>query len=258
LEEEDMKVQVWGSKGMLGSRVVEAIAMAGHTVYPEIERIEHANVSRMTGDPEVIVNCAGLVKQRRAFAWTTFMMSNAVGPHNLALQADMLGIRLIHVSTDCVFQGKGPHYEGQPSDAEDVYAVSKKAGEVGYGAHLTIRTSFVGFGTRGLLHDLSHKEVVQVSQNLLWNGHTVDTIAQLIVELIKKPYVTGILHVPGTDQNRYTLARDLKARWGLKAKLVRNDDFEADRRLYSIRWCQLDLPTLPDFETQLETMRGPQ
>ena len=250
-----MNVQVWGATGMLGSRVVETAAAAGHTVIPGLGRIEAVEDQDIADGTEVIVNCAGLVKQRKAFSWPAFMLTNGVGPHNLAFLAEQRGIRLIHISTDCVFQGAGPHYEGQSTDANDMYAATKRAGEVMYGPHLTIRTSFVGFGPRGLLHDLQHKESIRASTKLLWNGHTVDTIAILIAMLLSRPYITGLLHVPGENQNRYTLAQALKARWELPARIEQDDGFVADRRLYTTRWFHLGLPILPDFATQLERMK---
>lgn len=250
-----MKIQVLGANGMLGGAVVLEATAAGHTVisklFGPIESMLPQNI-----DGEVVINCAGMVKQNKTSPWI-MVSSNAVGPHRVAAMAEIARARLIHISTDCVFRGKGPHDEEDTPDATDLYARSKLAGEVTYGPHLTIRTSFVGFGTRGLATDLSKRRAVTVSQNLLWTGHTVDTIAKLLVWLAEHPHVTGLLHVPGDEQTRYTLARDLKSRWNLPAILERDDEFVADRRLISGKWTYLGLPTLPSFETQLATMRGP-
>lgn len=254
-----MKVQVFGHKGMLGSMVVRAATAAGHTVIGGCESnalIEDVLVQDIVAP--VVINCAGVTKQRGCeMPNSEFLSTNAQGPYVLAEACDRQGARLIHVSTDCVFVGKGPHKEDDVPDAQDMYAISKRAGEVIYGPHTTIRTSFVGFGPRGLLADLSGKRSVTVSKNLLWNGHTVDTIANLLVWIAEHPHITRLLHVPGTDQNRYTLARDLKSRWNLPVYLDRNDDFVADRRLASDKWSYLGLPNLPTFEMQLLNMRGP-
>lgn len=250
-----MKVQVWGSRGMLGAKVVRQAAAAGHTVLTGLERIERAEVRHIFGD--VVINCAGVTSQRISHSWTSFMWANAVGPHNLAQMVQQTGARLIHVSTDCVFEGHGPHNEEAVPDADGAYARSKRAGEVTYGQHLTVRTSFVGFGSRGLIHELQTRNEVAVSNELLWTGHTVDTVAAFLVWLVDNPHVMGLLHMPGTGQTRFTLARDLRARWDLPARLKRDDRFVADRRLSSIYWAKLGLPILPPFDVQLETMRGP-
>lgn len=224
---------------------------AGLTVVPGTGSLETVFADRIQGN--VIVNCAGITKQRKV-PRSTYIGANSFGPHKLAEAADERGVRLIHVSTDCVFNSGGPNYEHNTPDGADIYALSKLAGEVTYGAHLTVRTSFVGFGPRGLIHDLQTRPSVEVSNNLHWSGHTVDTVAELLIALIGRPQIAGLLHIPGTFQTRYTLARDLKARWGFSAELDRNDDFHADRRLASGKWAYYGLPTPPLFITQLETM----
>lgn len=249
-----MNIQVFGHKGVLGKKVCNAAAAAGHAVLIDSERLE--NVWEHNILAPVVINCAGRIKQANA-PRSVFMLDNAVGPHLLAEACNGVGSRLIHVSTDCVFQGGGPHDEDGIPDANDVYARSKLAGEVVYGPHLTLRTSFVGFGTKGLLNDLLTKKSVTVSRNLLWSGHTVDVVANLLILIAEKPQIVGLLHTPGTFQNRYGLARDLKSRWDLPAKLEREDDYVADRRLISYKWHYYDLPSLPSFEIQLTAMKGP-
>ena len=250
-----MNIQVIGFRGMLGRAVCVAAATAGHTVLAEdVGPIELAMPEKILAP--IVINCAGMVKQQHT-STHLMMAANAVGPHRLAAVCEIMRARLIHVSTDCVFQGGGPHDEGDIPDADGPYALSKRAGEVIDPPHLTLRTSFVGFGRFGLIHDLITKRAVVVSQSLLWTGHTVDTVAQLLVWCAEHPEIAGLIHVPGDEQTRYTLARDLKARWKLPAKLVRDDGFVADRRLTSGKWGYLNMPTLPPFEQQLMDMRRP-
>lgn len=249
-----MDIQVWGSKGMLGQAVMRAASAAGHTVLEGVGILEKVGTRQILA--ETIINCAGMTKQRELPAYLV-VSANSVGPHRLARIADLMGARVIHMSTDCVFEWGGPHDETTIPDAADMYALAKRAGELLTGPHLTVRSSFVGFGSRGLLHDLTTRDRVTVSQNLLWSGHTVDVVALTLVWMAEHPHVTGLLHMPGTFQSRYTLARDLKARWDCKAVLERDDSFVADRRLTSGKWAYLGCPTLPPFEEQLETMWGP-
>ena len=66
-------------------------------------------------------------------------------PHQLAQICREKNIRLIHMSTDCVFSGnKGIYTENDPSDADDLYGKTKFLGEVDYPGCLTIRTSIIG------------------------------------------------------------------------------------------------------------------
>jgi dTDP-4-dehydrorhamnose reductase len=246
-----MKIQVFGPKGMLGSAVCKAVTRRGHDLSPHYADLEVVAPAHIDGD--VVINCAGLVKQRQ-YAPSRFMVVNAVGPHRLAEACDKVGSRLIHVSTDCVFQGSGPHSEWDAPDCEDEYGRSKLAGEVYRMPHLTVRTSFVGWGVRGLLADLQGKNPVRASNRLLWSGHTVDTVADTLIALAEYDFIGGLLHMPGEFQSRWDLVQRLVRRFDLPTKLIRDDEYDADRRLSSTFW-PLDDP--PPFSAQLETMERP-
>jgi dTDP-4-dehydrorhamnose reductase len=204
----------------------------------------------------VVINCAGIVKQRTEFPDSYFVMVNGYGPHRLAEACDTLGLRLISVSTDCVFAGPGPHNESDSPDGRGIYAVSKLAGEVTRAPHLTIRTSFVGAGRRGLLHDLTQKrgQTISAPSRLWWTGHTAGTIARLLVALAERPDVTGLLHVPARPISRPRLVELLSERYELGITVGYNDEPADDRRLVSERWAGLGLAELPTFVEQLKEM----
>ena len=244
-----MRIQVFGQSGMLGSAVVKAVQRRGHELESNQANLEIVSAGHIHAP--VVINCAGLVKQRQ-YAASHFMMVNAYGAHRLAEACDGAGARLIHVSTDCVFGRAGPHCECDAPDADDPYARSKLAGEVTRAPHLTIRTSFVGFGVRGLLARLASGEAERASHKLLWSGHTVDTIADVLVQLAETD-ATGLLHVPGEFQSRWELCQTLTRYLGV-GQVVRDDAFRADRRLISDRWL---LGELPSFAAQLEVMERP-
>ncbi len=251
-----MKIQVFGPNGMLGSAVVKAVTRRGHDLSPHHADLEVVTASHI--DAPVVINCAGLVKQRQ-YPASRFMTVNAVGPHRLAEACDKMGARLIHVSTDCVFQGPGPHDESSPPDVwTDAYARSKAAGEVIRAPHLTVRTSFVGFSHRGLIADLLNCGLVTASDRLLWSGHTVDTVADVLMTLAERGDIAGLLHIPGEFQTRWDLVQTLN-RWlpGNVLVIAHDNSFVADRRLTSVRWERLGLPELPSFAAQLETMERP-
>lgn len=246
-----MNVQVLGASGMLGSAVLRAAAARG--VFVRSDQIDLELVSPGHIHAPVVINCAGLVKQRD-YPAHRFMTVNAAGPWRLAQACRNAGARLIHVSTDCVFQGPGPHCECDPADATDVYARSKLAGEIPIAPHLTVRTSFVGFGVRGLIADIQSGREVKASNRLKWSGHTADTVAGVLLDLAARDDITGLLHIPGEHQTRWELAYKLARMLGHGATVVRDDSFVADRRLESDRWNALGLPELPSFAVQLEGM----
>lgn len=238
-------IQVFGYTGMLGQAVCRAVLKAGHRL-DMITRETYLD-DYNAGYP--LVNCAGLVKQSRDyFDNVSFLETNTKLPHILSIGYH----RVIHVSTDCVFNHPGPHDENDYISGTDIYARSKFAGEITDAPHLTIRTSFVGYGRHGLIRDMQTKEQVKASNNLLWTGHTADTIAEILVHLATREDVTGLLHIPGEFTTRLALCYLLKHNLNLPAEIVQDDSFVADRRLISNRWDRLGMPELPPLYKQIQ------
>ena len=82
-------------------------------------------------EPDVVINCIGLIKhQSIANDPLSAITINAQLPHRISLVCRTAGARLIHMSTDCVFDGKkGQYTEKDPSNAIDLYGRSKFLGE---------------------------------------------------------------------------------------------------------------------------------
>jgi dTDP-4-dehydrorhamnose reductase len=83
-------------------------------------------------NPDIIINCAAMTavdlcesEEEKAYR------INALGPKNLAIAADKIGAKLVHVSTDYVFDGKAslPYTEESPVSPMSVYGKTKEAGE---------------------------------------------------------------------------------------------------------------------------------
>ncbi len=106
--------------------------------------------------PDWIVNCAGYTQVDRAEAEPDAAQRvNAVGPANLARAARETSARLLHISTDYVFDGRArrPYREDDPVGPLSVYGRSKLAGEQAIRdilprAHLIVRTQWL-FGVGG-------------------------------------------------------------------------------------------------------------
>ena len=106
--------------------------------------------------PDWIINCAGYTQVDRAESEPDAAQRvNAVGPANLARAAQEAGARLLHISTDYVFDGRAtrPYREDDPVGPLNVYGRSKLAGEEAIReilpqAHLIVRTQWL-FGVGG-------------------------------------------------------------------------------------------------------------
>lgn len=130
-----MKIAVIGSKGQLGSDLVQAIGgdVTGldHTLV-QVESYDSVKAALAGINPAVIINTAayhnvGLCEEDpdRAF------LINSLGARNVAVIGEELGAKVVYISTDYVFSGaKGrPYNEFDPPDPVNVYGVSKAKGE---------------------------------------------------------------------------------------------------------------------------------
>jgi dTDP-4-dehydrorhamnose reductase len=174
------KVLVLGASGMLGNAALRLFSQsegfsatgtvrsssAARLLPSELRRllIEGVDVEHLDSlvraieraRPDVVINCIGVVKQLpEADDPLTVLPLNSMLPHRLAWLCGLVGARLVHVSTDCVFSGAKGHYaETDFADAGDLYGRSKYLGEVDYPHAVTLRTSIIGHeldGARGLL-----------------------------------------------------------------------------------------------------------
>jgi dTDP-4-dehydrorhamnose reductase len=147
-----VKVLVTGSAGQLGIDVVARLAH-DHEVTPlshgQLDVSDRAGVRNAVeaAAPEVIVNCAAwtAVDECEADPERAFRV-NASGPGNLCDAARAYGARIVHVSTDYVFDGTKatPYHEGDTPNPRSVYGQSKLAGEQALGPEDTIiRTSWI-------------------------------------------------------------------------------------------------------------------
>ncbi len=150
----------------------------------------------------------------------------------------MLVIRLIHISTDCVFSGEeGGYTEGSLADATDVYGKTKYLGEVTGNNVLTIRTSIIGrelVRSRGLLEwFISNRGgTVNGYDNAIFSGFPTVTFAGIIKDIIlNHPELNGLYHVASNPIDKYTLLNMINDTMHLGIKIVRLPAFRCDRSL---------------------------
>jgi dTDP-4-dehydrorhamnose reductase len=133
-----MKVLVTGAAGLLGSEVTAALAPAHEVLAADIDAFDVTDLDatlRACRDarPAAIVHCAAFadVDGAESRELEAFRV-NAIGARNVALAANETGARLIHISTDYVFNGRSPrpYIESDAADPQSVYGRSKWMGEV--------------------------------------------------------------------------------------------------------------------------------
>lgn len=134
-----MKVAVLGANGQLGADVGAAFLAAGHDVIAldhatvEISSLDSVQQSLIQAQPTIIVNTAAFhhVEKCEADPAQAFAV-NSMGARHIAQAADSLGAKLIHISTDYVFNGdkRTPYIEEDIPAPLNVYGNTKLSGEL--------------------------------------------------------------------------------------------------------------------------------
>ena len=189
--------------------------------------------------PNVIINCVGIVKQReQASDSIASIKTNALLPHQLSEMCQKSGARLIHFSTDCVFDGvKGAYTEEDVSNATDLYGRSKFLGETVSESSLTLRSSIIGrelSSYYSLLEWFLAQNHGQVKgfKKALYAGITTNQMANLVGDLIEShPNLTGMYQVSGPWISKYDLLMIVRDKFGLKIEIEPDDEVAIDRTL---------------------------
>lgn len=190
--------------------------------------------------PDIVINCIGLIKQiPSASDPRTAITVNALLPHRISLISRTAGARVIHISTDCVFNGiKGMYTENDQSNAEDLYGRTKFLGEISYPHCVTMRTSIIGHelkGGYGLVEwFLAQNQKVRGFRKAIYSGFPTIELARIIHDyLLPNPSLSGVYHVSSEPISKYDLLRLVAERYGKDIEIETYDDFVQDRSLNS-------------------------
>ena len=202
-----MNIFIFGSNGMLGRYVFKYLK----SIYPYVVPInrEDLDISKVTkrklytsniGKGDWVINCAGVISQRKGVSEIDYITVNALFPHLLQDVCAHRGAKLIHISTDCVYKADiGKYDENSIHDATDIYGRTKSIGEPMNAT--IIRTSIIG---EELKNKLSFIEWVKSNRGGIvngftdhkWNGITCLEFAKLCERLINgELFWTGVKHV---------------------------------------------------------------
>lgn len=263
-----MKVLVLGATGMLGSAVFRQFVVdARYEVFgtlrsasgmryfeeslherllPDVDVVKQDALVAMLVRvrPAVVINCIGLIKQLAdADDPLVALPINAMLPHRLAGLCELVGARLIHVSTDCVFSGrKGLYTECDISDAEDLYGKSKYIGELRDRPHaITLRTSIIGheLSNRVALVDwfLAQQGPVRGYAKAVFSGLPTVELARVMREyVVQQPTLHGVYHVSAAPIDKLALLRLVAEVYGKQVDIIPDERVRIDRSLDSSRF----------------------
>ncbi|NMB81248.1 MAG: SDR family oxidoreductase [Ignavibacteria bacterium] len=242
------KIMVIGASGMLGYAVSSYFKTNDYDVV-EITRaqfdIANDPIKKLELYMEgvgVVINCAGVIKPTiQNNTLENVLKINSIFPRNLAKLCNRLEIKCFHITTDCVYTGKkGKYSEDDYFDADDLYGLSKNAGE--NKDCMTLRTSIIGEengNSRSLLEWAKSQAGKEVNgfTNHLWNGVTTLYLAEVIETILTNNlYEKGLFHIHSPNTvNKYELLQIFNREYELNLKINAVEAKESvDRRLSTL------------------------
>ncbi len=263
-----MKVLILGVNGMLGHKLYQVLAplfdvtgtirgdyanISKYGFFRELKIVCNVNALKIPRveevieqiAPGVVINCIGIIKSRKGAEDRLLdIWINSLLPHQLYQICRRKGMRLIHISTDCVFSGKkGKYCQDDLPDAEDIYGRTKYLGEVSGEWALAIRTSLIGrelSTTNGLVEWFLSNRGNEVNgfTNAIFSGFPTLHFAKIISDIIMNyPNLSGVCHVSAEPISKFELLTIIKEKMELDIGIKEYPDFYCDRSLDST-WFQ--------------------
>lgn len=211
-----MKILITGVKGQLGYELQNMLKDKTEVVGVDIDELD---ITDMDGTvnfvkeiaPEVIINCAAFTNVDGCESnINTAYKVNGIGAYNLARSAVECGAKLVHISTDYVFDGKKdePYNEFEMVNPMSIYGKSKYAGEKlvreTCPAHFILRTAWL-YGINGnnfvktMLKLADQQDVVKVVNDQHGTPTYAKDLAETICRLIETNHF-GTYHVTNNGE----------------------------------------------------------
>jgi len=227
----------------------------------EADRFDTVERAIKASKPELVINCIGIIKQLPEAKDSIISINiNSLFPHRLAKLCRDSGIRLVHFSTDCVFDGKKGNYsEDDLPNAEDLYGRSKFMGEVSGPKCMTIRTSIIGhelIGNYGLVEwFLSQKGSVQGYKKAIFSGFPTVEMADIIRDyVVPDDRLEGLYHISARPISKLDLLKIVAERYGKQISIHSSDKVNENRSLNSGKFKHISGYEPPKWEELIEKM----
>jgi dTDP-4-dehydrorhamnose reductase len=263
-----MKITVLGSGGMAGHVIVRYLHQQGHSV-TVVDRggldVENP-VSVMEFfdklDTDYVINAIGLLVAASVARPDRASVVNSWWPQYLAHKLIDTKTKVIHLSTDCVFDGSaGPYRESDPHTELNAYGRSKSLGEINNDKDITMRTSIIGpelKNSTSLFNWIckNKDQTVPGWDNAWWNGLTTLQLARCINRWIQDPQITGIYHVVNNAVtiNKYDLLCEINHAWDLGKQVIRTQGPKTVNKILLDTRQEMDW-SIPNYAQQLRELR---
>jgi dTDP-4-dehydrorhamnose reductase len=272
------KVLVLGNKGMLGHVLYETFqAKNNFKKYDVIginRSVNNTDSNSYTLDvlkldeleqfiknkqPNYIVNCIGSLVEASINRPSLAIQTNSLLPHFLNEISEKYNFKLIHISTDCVFDGsKGRYKESDKKTETNYYGLTKNLGEINNDRNLTIRTSIIGpeikLKTTGLFDwVISQKcNTIHGYSRAIWSGLTTIELTKFIIWSLDKE-ITGVVHATNSiGISKYNLVKLINKTFDLNIDVLENKDYEIDKTLLNTK---INNYNFPSYIKMIEEMK---
>jgi dTDP-4-dehydrorhamnose reductase len=207
-----MKVVITGAHGQVGCALLKSVPAQVDAIGLSREEMDIGDAPAVMGSiqahrPDLIINAGAYTAVDKAESEPQLAeRANTAGPHNLAVAARATGARLLHLSTDFVFDGTAskPYATDAPTNPQSTYGRTKQAGEEAVRRTLpdksvVLRTAWV-YGAEGnnfvrtMLRLLAAKGAVRVVADQIGTPTAAHSLAEVIWALAARPDVSGTYH----------------------------------------------------------------
>lgn len=227
MEKRKVKFLVLGATGMAGHVISLYLHEQGHDVTAfskngvsfckniNGDAMEKEFITSMLqdGDYDVVINCIGVLNQACDKEPANAVYLNSYLPHLIADTLREKNVKLIQMSTDCVFSGKaGPYSEQSFPEGNTFYDRTKALGEIVDNKNLTFRNSIIGPDMKkegiGLFNwFMQQEESINGYTKAMWTGVSTLTLAKAM-EKVSVENVIGIYHLVNNESiSKFNLLR---------------------------------------------------
>lgn len=232
-------------------------------IYSGIDALDLQSIEDLLNEvkPDIVINCIGIIKQLPEAEDSLLSITiNALFPHQLQQLTKNINARVIHISTDCIFNGKkGNYIENDISNAEDLYGRTKYLGELHYPNSLTLRTSIIGHELDKHLSlidwFLDQTDTVNGYTNAIFSGVTTLELSNIILQyIIPNKELQGLFHISSKPISKYDLLEIVTKIYCKNIQIKPYEDFMIDRSLDSTKFKQVSGYIVPSWDIMIKSM----
>lgn len=251
------KILVLGANGMAGHIItiglkesfnfydIMSVARSNSIIKPtyilDVLNFKDLEALINTTMPNIIINCIGILNKNAENNPEKAVLINSYLPHFLEAITKNTNIKIIHISTDCVFSGKeGNYLETSFKNGIGYYAQSKALGEIINKKDLTFRTSIIGpeLNNAGIgLFNWFYNQKGEINgyTKAIWTGITTIELLNAIKAAITEN-LCGLYHLVNNKRiTKFDLLNLMKDEFVKNIILIEDNNYKIDKSLLNTR-----------------------